>query len=70
MFSEKQDAMLETQWVMWRMPAQFWADAFANDLMLKPDQAIQCASNKAHQRLLGPSHKRVSANRKRLGASK
>lgn len=70
MFSEKQDAMLETQWVLWQMPAQFWADAFANDLMFKPDQAIQSASKKANQRLIGPSHKRVSANRKRLSKTK
>jgi len=70
MFREKHDAMLETQMVMWHMPAQFWADAIANDFMFKPEQAIQRASKQANQRLMDPSHKRVSANRKRLGNTK
>jgi len=67
MFSEKHDAMLETQWVLWQMPARFWADAIAGNMLFKPEQAIRRASSKANQRLISPSRRRVSANRRRLG---
>ncbi len=66
MFSEKQAAWLETQWVIAQTPWLFWMDAWAGGLILNPKGAIQHASSKAQRRLSGPMHKRVRANRRRL----
>ena len=69
MFSEKHDAMLETQWAMWQAPANFWLDAIRHGLAYKPHEAISQATSEASKRLLMPSTSRVRANRKRLASN-
>ncbi len=68
MFSEKHEAMLETQWLMWQAPMQFWLDAMTLGLTNTPDRAFSRAASKASNRLIQPSSRRVRANRKRLNA--
>ncbi len=68
MFSEKQAALLETQWVLVQSPWRFWLDAWSSDLAINPKKALHKATSKAHWRLSAPSRKRVRANQRRLTA--
>ena len=69
MFSEKHDAMLETQWAILQAPVNFWLDAIKHGFAYNPQAAMSEATSEASIRLLEPSTSRVRANRKRLASN-
>tara|TARA_R110001592_G_scaffold155488_1_gene385413 strand:- start:40 stop:396 length:357 start_codon:yes stop_codon:yes gene_type:complete len=66
MFSEKHDALLETQMALAMLPMTLWTDFWRTGGLLTPVQAMNRAASTATRTILKPMQSRVSANLKRL----
>lgn len=66
MFSEKQDALQETLFVMNQAPMQIWMDTFSALWTTPPHMALGRAMVNSSRRAAHPSSRRVKANQRRL----
>ncbi len=69
MVSEKSEAAVETWMAICQSPWHFWADALAATMSGAPQKALSEATRRAGKRIIAPAHRRVQANRRRLGVS-
>ena len=67
MIDEKGDAWQETQLAMWQAPWRFWLDIATAGPFGLTQRGFDAATRRASARLAQPAHRRVRANRKRLG---
>ena len=69
MFSEKHDALTETQLLLMQAPAQYWSDVWQSLLGGRIDGSHANAVHAAGERIGIPTSSRVTANRRRLADS-
>ena len=70
MFSEKHDALIETQIALATLPIAIWTDFLSTGMFSTPKQVFNRASTVATRELFKPAQSRVSGNVKRLGNRK